>query len=146
MNHTFFVFVRIASAKNNMGISMQKYTIRWIFCTDQIDIITNFAVITNIVIKRVHCRILACRRSWLFCDKNPTRADSSRTYCKHSRSLIYQRQYTGRPVPRPHGDRIRRSWLVGWLFWVSRPFETVFQSVSGRLQRRGRKRRGKMRE
>ena len=31
--------------------------------------------------------------------------------------------------------------LVGWLFWVSRPFETVFQSISGRLPKRGRKRR-----
>ena len=25
------------------------------FCADQIDVITNFAVITNVVIKRVHC-------------------------------------------------------------------------------------------
>ena len=33
------------------------------------------------------------------------------------------------------------SWLVGWLFWVSRPFETVFQSISGRLPKRGRKKR-----
>ena len=31
--------------------------------------------------------------------------------------------------------------LVGWLFWVERPFETIFQSISGRLQKRGRKRR-----
>ena len=23
--------------------------------------------------------------------------------------------------------------LVGWLFWALRPFETVFQSISGRL-------------
>ena len=30
--------------------------------------------------------------------------------------------------------------LVGW-FLVKRPFETVFQSISGRLQERGRKRR-----
>ena len=29
----------------------------------------------------------------------------------------------------------------GWLFWVSRPFETVFQSKSGRLPERGRKKR-----
>ena len=27
--------------------------------------------------------------------------------------------------------------LVGWLFWVKRPFETVFQSISGRLPKRG---------
>ena len=31
--------------------------------------------------------------------------------------------------------------LVGWLFWALRPFETVFQSVSGRLPERGRKKR-----
>ena len=31
--------------------------------------------------------------------------------------------------------------LVGWLFLVKRPFETVFQSISGRLPGRGRKRR-----
>ena len=29
--------------------------------------------------------------------------------------------------------------LVGWLFWAYRPFETVFQSISGRLPERGRK-------
>ena len=29
--------------------------------------------------------------------------------------------------------------LVGWLFWALRPFETVFQSISGRLPERGRK-------
>ena len=34
-----------------------------------------------------------------------------------------------------------KRWLVGWLFWVSRPFETVFQSISGRLPKRGRNRR-----
>ena len=37
--------------------------------------------------------------------------------------------------------RIVFDWLVGWLFWVERPFETVFQSISGRLQRERRKRR-----
>ena len=31
--------------------------------------------------------------------------------------------------------------MVGWLFWAYRPFETVFQSVSGRLPERGRKKR-----
>ena len=30
-------------------------------------------------------------------------------------------------------------WLVGWLFWASRPFETVFQSISGRLPERQRR-------
>ena len=30
--------------------------------------------------------------------------------------------------------------LVGW-FWVYWPFETVFQSISGRLQKRGRKKK-----
>ena len=33
---------------------MKKYTIRR-FCADRIDVITNFAVITNVVIKRVQC-------------------------------------------------------------------------------------------
>ena len=32
-------------------------------------------------------------------------------------------------------------WTFGWLFWVKRSFETVFQSISGRLPNRGRKRR-----
>ena len=27
-------------------------------------------------------------------------------------------------------------WLVVWLFWVERPFETVFQSISGHLPER----------
>ena len=36
--------------------------------------------------------------------------------------------------------------LVGWLFWVLRPFETVFQSISGRLPKRGRKRRERIDE
>ena len=27
--------------------------------------------------------------------------------------------------------------LVGWLFWAYRPFETAFQSISGRPQREG---------
>ena len=34
-------------------------------------------------------------------------------------------------------------WLVGW-FGVKRSFETVFQSISGRLPKRGRKRREKI--
>ena len=42
--------------------------------------------------------------------------------------------------------RARVGWLVGWLFWVKRPFETVFQSVSGRLPERGRKRRERIEE
>ena len=29
-------------------------------------------------------------------------------------------------------------WLVGWVYW---PFETVFQSISGRLPETGRKKR-----
>ena len=37
-------------------------------------------------------------------------------------------------------------WLVGWLFWVYRPFETIFQSISDRLPKRGRKRREKIDE
>ena len=51
------------SLKNKMGISMKKYSI------DKIDVITNFAVITNVVIKRVHCtnaqeRLLQYPRHW----------------------------------------------------------------------------------
>ena len=30
-------------------------------------------------------------------------------------------------------------WLVGWLFWALRSFETVIQSISGRLPERVRK-------
>ena len=33
-----------------------------------------------------------------------------------------------------------RTGLVGWLIWAQRPFETEFQSISGRLLERGRKR------
>ena len=40
--------------KNNMGISM-KNTRSADFNADQTDVITNFAVITNVVVKRVHC-------------------------------------------------------------------------------------------
>ena len=40
-----------------MGISMKKYTICW-FYADQIDVIMNFAVITTVVMKRVHCNQL----------------------------------------------------------------------------------------
>ena len=28
------------------------------------------------------------------------------------------------------------SWLVVWLIWFQRPFETVFQSISGRLPKK----------
>ena len=35
---------------------------------------------------------------------------------------------------------------VGWLFWVQRSFETVLQSISGRLPKRGRQRREKIDE
>ena len=27
---------------------------------------------------------------------------------------------------------------IGWLYWVKQPFETVFQSISGPLPKRGR--------
>ena len=47
-----------------MGISLKKYMIHC-FCADQIDVITNFAVITNVVLKRVHCIGLPLRkRAW----------------------------------------------------------------------------------
>ena len=67
MNHTFCVFARIAWTrrflqiskmsvflKNNMGLSM-KNTRNTDFCADRIDFKTNFAVIMNVIIKRVHC-------------------------------------------------------------------------------------------
>ena len=40
-------------------------------------------------------------------------------------------------------------YIVGWLvgcFWAWRPFETVFQSISGRLPKRGRERRERIDE
>ena len=36
--------------------------------------------------------------------------------------------------------------LIDWLVWVKRPFETVFQSISGRLPKRGRKRKERVDE
>ena len=36
--------------------------------------------------------------------------------------------------------------LIGWLSWVKRPFEAVFQSISGRLPERGRKRKERIEE
>ena len=41
-----------------MGISMKKILDPLIIWADQIDVITNFDVITNVVIKRVHCSIM----------------------------------------------------------------------------------------
>ena len=38
-----------------MGLSIKKHTRFADFCADRIDVITNFAVVTNAVIKRVHC-------------------------------------------------------------------------------------------
>ena len=62
INHTFVyllesprqISTRYVFLKNNMGLSMKK-KISADFCADQIDVITNFAVITNVVIKRIHC-------------------------------------------------------------------------------------------
>ena len=42
------------------------------------------------------------------------------------------------PSPR---ERERTEELFGWLFWVKRPFETIFEYISGRVPKRGRKRR-----
>ena len=42
-------------------------------------------------------------------------------------------------------DTCKLIFLVGW-FWVKRPFETVFQSISGRLPQRGRKRKERIDE
>ena len=36
--------------------------------------------------------------------------------------------------------------VVGWLFWALQPFEAVFQSISGRLPERGKKKREMRRE
>ena len=52
-----------------------------------------------------------------------------------------------------HVNKINHKYVVkrglyrfGWLFWVYRPFETVFQSISGRLPKRGRRRRERIDE
>ena len=37
--------------------------------------------------------------------------------------------------------RLIQQQRVGWLFWIYRPFETIFQSISDRLPERGRKKR-----
>ena len=36
-----------------------------------------------------------------------------------------------------YNNKVHNSYWLGWLFWVSRPFETVFQSIS---QREGERR------
>ena len=51
----------------------------------------------------------------------------TRYYRQHSYPFVNENLQLGISV----------GWLVGWLFWVKRPFETVFQSISGRLQREG---------
>ena len=43
--------------KNNMGLSMKNSRFSD-FCADRIDVITNFAVIMYVVIKRVHCMVI----------------------------------------------------------------------------------------
>ena len=43
--------------KEKQGTVNEKIQDLLIFCADRIDVITNFAVITNVVIKRVHCNI-----------------------------------------------------------------------------------------
>ena len=57
MNHTFCVFIRITLyfPEEKHGNINEKIQDPLVFCADQIDIITNFAVITNVFIKRVHC-------------------------------------------------------------------------------------------
>ena len=42
-----------------MGLSL-KNTRSADFCADRIDVITNFAIITNAFIKRVHCIVISC--------------------------------------------------------------------------------------
>ena len=75
MNHTFCVLVRIASVRRFLQISKtyvfpkelqrtvnEKIHNPLISAQTKIDFITNFAVITNVIIKRVHC-ILHLRTS-----------------------------------------------------------------------------------
>ena len=52
------------------------------------------------------------------------------------------RQYFSlyRAVSQREGERKEKR-LVSWLFWALRPFETLFQSISGLLPERGRKKR-----
>ena len=72
INHTFCIFVRIASPrrflqisktyvflKNDMGQSVKKYTSSWFLCRPNWRY-NEFSVITNVVIKRVHCTSLSC--------------------------------------------------------------------------------------
>ena len=49
-----------------MGISMKKKTRSADICADQIDVITNFAVIKNVVIKRVHCILMMNKDTRIF--------------------------------------------------------------------------------
>ena len=51
--------------KNSMEISMKK-TRSADFCEDRIDVITNFAVITNAVIKRVYCNYFKAARYYFW--------------------------------------------------------------------------------
>ena len=46
-----------------MGLSI-KNTRFAVFCADRIDVITNFAVITNVIIKRVHCICKICMNTF----------------------------------------------------------------------------------
>ena len=43
--------------------------------------------------------------------------------------------------PKQPTNQKLRVYLAGWLFWAQWPFQTVFQSISGRLPERGRKKR-----
>ena len=69
MNHTLCVFVRIEAILTNIqnvcfpkelhGTVNEKNTKSTDFYADQIDVITNFAVIRNAVIKRFHCTCIS---------------------------------------------------------------------------------------
>ena len=41
--------------KEYMILSIKKRSL--IFCADRIDVIANFAIVTNVVIKKVHCKM-----------------------------------------------------------------------------------------
>ena len=59
--------------------------------------------------------------------------------CSHQNRLIEAILMSIHNIPFSISPKIIRNlqlW-VGWLFWAERPFETVFQSISGRSPERG---------
>ena len=58
----------------------------------------------------------------------------------HPRHLMGKRTAQNKIPPKTSPATARL--FVGWLVWVFRPFETVFQSISGVSQREGERERG----